>query len=102
MARGHTKYRRIPESEGDRKGRVANKVFPPQKNPFKPIDFELPIFEGSLPSCSPHSMGYTRTSLHVYFPVAKRNSEIVIWYPFVLVSVGAPPNTVQRRCRHTS
>ena len=38
---------------------------------FKTRDLELPIFEGSLPSCSPHSAGYTRTSVHPYFPVAK-------------------------------
>ena len=38
---------------------------------LKTSDLELPIFEGSLPSCSPHSAGYTRTSVHPYFPVAK-------------------------------
>ena len=38
---------------------------------FKTRDLELPIFEGSLPSYSPHSAGYTRTSVHPYFPVAK-------------------------------
>ena len=31
---GRTKYRRIPESEGDRKG-TSPKVFPPQKNSLK-------------------------------------------------------------------
>ena len=36
---------------------------------FKTRDLELPFFEGSLPSCSPHSAGYTRTFLHPYFPV---------------------------------
>ena len=34
-------------------------------------DLELPMFEGSLLSCSLHSAGYTRTSVHPYFPVAK-------------------------------
>ena len=34
---------------------------------FKTRDLELPFFEGSLPSCWPHSAGYTRTSVHPYF-----------------------------------
>ena len=38
---------------------------------FKTRDLELPIFEGSFTSCSPHSAGYTCTSVHPYFPVAK-------------------------------
>ena len=38
---------------------------------FETRDLELPFFEGSLPSCSPHSAGYNRTFLHPYFPVAK-------------------------------
>ena len=42
------------------------------QKPFKTRDLELPIFEGSLPSCSPHSAGYTCTSVHPYFPVANR------------------------------
>ena len=42
----------------------------PQKL-LKTRDPELPFFEGCLPSCSPHSAGYTRTFLHPYFPVAK-------------------------------
>ena len=37
---------------------------------FKTRDLELPFFEGSLPSCSPHSVGSTRTFLHPYFPLA--------------------------------
>ena len=37
---------------------------------FKTRDLELPNFLGSLPSCSPHSAGHTRTSVHPYFPVA--------------------------------
>ena len=40
---------------------------------FKTRDLELPVFLGSLPSCSPHSAGYTRTSVHPYFPVANKN-----------------------------
>ena len=40
---------------------------------FKTRDLKLPKFEGSLPSCSLHSAGYTRTSVHPYFPVAKGN-----------------------------
>ena len=46
-------------------------VFPPQKNSSKQGIWSLPSFEGSLPSCWPHSAGYTCTSLHPYFPVAK-------------------------------
>ena len=38
---------------------------------FKTRELELPNFEGSLPSCSPHSAGYTRTSVHPHFPLAK-------------------------------
>ena len=37
---------------------------------FKTRDLELPNFWGSLPICSLHSAGYTRTSVHTYFPVA--------------------------------
>ena len=37
---------------------------------FKTRELELPNFEGSLPSCSPHSAGYTRTSVHPHFPLA--------------------------------
>ena len=44
---------------------------PEKKKLFKTRDLELPFFEGSLPSCSPHSVGYTCTSLHPCFPVAK-------------------------------
>ena len=35
-------------------------------------DLELPNFEGSFPSCWLYSVGYTRTSVHPYFPVAER------------------------------
>ena len=66
---GRTKYRRIPESEGDWKGRVPKCSLP--RKFFKTRGLELPFFEGSLPSCSPHSAGYTRTFLHPYFPIAK-------------------------------
>ena len=51
----------------------SQSVLSPEKL-FKTRDLELPFFEGSFPSCSPHSAGYTRTFLHPYFPVAKRNS----------------------------
>ena len=50
--------------------RDESKSVPSPENPFKKRDLELPSFQGSLPSCSPHSVGYTRTSLHLYFPVA--------------------------------
>ena len=46
----------------------SQSVHSPEKL-FKTRDLELPIFEGSVPSCSPHSVGYTRTSVHPYFPV---------------------------------
>ena len=39
---------------------------------FKTRDLELPILQGSLPSCSSHSAGYTSTSVHPCFPVAKK------------------------------
>ena len=39
---------------------------------FKTRDLEFPIFEGSVPRCSPHSTGYTCTSVHPYFPVANK------------------------------
>ena len=39
---------------------------------LKTRDLELPFFEGSLPSCSPHSAGYTHTFVHPYFPVANK------------------------------
>ena len=68
---GCTKYRRIP----GRKGRVPKSVPSPEKL-IKTRDLELPFSEGSLPSCLPHSVGYTRTSLHPYFPVAKKNFPI--------------------------
>ena len=43
---GRTKYRRIPESEGDGKGRVPKCSSPGEL--FKTRDLELPCFEGSL------------------------------------------------------
>ena len=69
---GCKKCRRIPKREGDWQRRVPKCCLP--ENLFKTRDLELPIFEGSLPSCSPHSAGYTRTSVHPYFPVANQNS----------------------------
>ena len=51
-------------------GRDESQSVPCQEKLLKTRDLELPIFEGSVPSCSPHSAGYTRTSVHPYFPVA--------------------------------
>ena len=65
---GRTKYRRIPKCEDDKQGRVPKRSLSRKKKLIKTRDLELPFFEGSLPSCSPHSMGYTRTFLHPYFP----------------------------------
>ena len=48
-------------------------MIPSPEKLFKTRDSELQNFEGSLPSFSPHSAGYTRTSVHPYFPVAKRS-----------------------------
>ena len=44
-------------------GRDESQSVPSPENLFKTRDLELQIFEGSLPSCSPHSAGYTRTSV---------------------------------------
>ena len=46
-------------------GRDESQSVPSPGNLFKTRDLELPIFEGSLPTCSPHSAGYTRTSVHL-------------------------------------
>ena len=55
-------------------GRDESQSVPsPEKKLFNTRDLELPFFEGSLPSCSPHSAGYTRTFVHPYFPVAKQD-----------------------------
>ena len=74
---GRKKYRHIPKCEGDSQGQVPTCSLPGKL--FKTRDLELPIFEGSLPSCSPHSPGYTRTFLHPYFPVANQNSLNLIY-----------------------
>ena len=50
-------------------GRDESQSVPSPEKLFKTRDLELPIFEGSVPSCSPHSAGYTSTSVHPYFPV---------------------------------
>ena len=50
---------------------------------FKTRDLELPIFQGSLPIRSPHSAGYTRTSVHPYFPVANLKIPLLDWKPCV-------------------
>ena len=55
-------------------GRDKSQSVPSPENLFRTRDLELPIFEGSLPSCSPHSAGYTRTSVHPYFPVANKKT----------------------------
>ena len=54
-------------------GRDESQSVPSPEKLLKTKDLELPFFEGSLPSCSPHSAGYTRTSLHPYFPVVEDN-----------------------------
>ena len=50
--------------------RDESQCVPSPEKLFKIRDLELPSFEGCLPNCSPHSAGYTRTSVHPYFPVA--------------------------------
>ena len=55
-------------------GRDESQSVPSPEDLFKTRDLELPNFQGSLPSCSPHSAGYTRTSVNPYFPVAKTKS----------------------------
>ena len=55
-------------------GKDESQSVPSPEKLFKARDLELPIFEGSLPSCSPHSAEYTRTSVHPYIPVAKIRS----------------------------
>ena len=44
---------------------------PSPKELNKTRNMELPFLEGSLPSCSPHSATYTRTTPHPNFRVAK-------------------------------
>ena len=61
-------------------GRDESQSVPSPEKLFKPRDLELPLFEGSLPSCSPHSTGYTRTSLHPYFPVANLSGNMISIY----------------------
>ena len=46
-------------------------MFPPQKHSSKQGIWSSQFLEGSLPSCSPHSAGYTHTFVHPYFPMAK-------------------------------
>ena len=50
--------------------RDESQSVPSPEKLFETRDLELPFFEGSFPSCSPHSVGYTCTILHPYFPVA--------------------------------
>ena len=57
-------------------GRDESQSVPCPEKLFKTRDLELPIFEGSVPSCSPHSAGYTRTSAHPYVPVTNG----FLWY----------------------
>ena len=68
---GRKKCRRIPKREGDWQERVPKRSLHPKTLQNK--RFGAPNVMGSLPSCSPHSVGYTRTSVHPYFPVAKFN-----------------------------
>ena len=55
-------------------GRDESQSVPSPEKLFKTRDLELPTLEGSVPSCSPHSAGYTRTSVHPYFPVTNSDS----------------------------
>ena len=57
-------------------GRDESQSVPSPEKLFKTRDLELPIFEGSVPSCSPHSAEYTRASVHPYFPVTKCCSQV--------------------------
>ena len=50
--------------------RDGSQCVPLPEKLFKTRDLEIPIFEGSLPSCSPQSPGYTCTSVPPYFAVA--------------------------------
>ena len=45
-------------------------------SPLQTRDLELPSFEGSLPSCWPHSAGCTRIFLHPYLPVANVHEDV--------------------------
>ena len=60
-------YRSVRET-----GRDESQSVPSPEKLFKTRDLELPMFEVSVTSCSPHSAGYTRTSEHPYFPVTKK------------------------------
>ena len=92
---GRKKCRRIPK-RGET-GRDKYQSVPSPKKLFKARDLELPIFEGSLPSCSPHSAGYTRSTVHPYFPVANRTSP---WPKHITRSLGngVRKNGVRNRC----
>ena len=76
---GCTKYRRILKSEGDWKGRVPKRSLP--RKTLQKSDLALPFFEGSLPSYSLHSAGYTRTFLHPYFPASKQKNTYIVRPP---------------------
>ena len=66
---GRKKYRRIPKCVRDYHRRVPMCSLP--RTTLQNKGSGVPnCFEGSLPSCWPHSAGYTRTSLHPYFPQA--------------------------------
>ena len=58
---GRKKCRRVPKREGDWQGGVPRCALP-RKKALQNRDLELPIFQGSVPSCSPHPTGSTRTS----------------------------------------
>ena len=66
--------------------RDESQLVPSPEKLIKTRDLELPSFEGSLPSCSPHSAGYTCTFLHPYFPVGKVCAPS-IWHWFNIDSI---------------
>ena len=74
----------VSQSVGET-GRDKSQSVPSPEKLFKIRDLELPIFEGSLPSCLPHSARYTRTSVHLYFPVAK-GRPLTIFFGHFLVT----------------
>ena len=64
---GRKKYSCIPKCEGRLAG-TSPQCVPCSAQLFKTRDLELPMFEGSLLSCSPQAVGYNRTSVDPYFP----------------------------------
>ena len=72
-------------------GRDESQSVPSPEKLFKTRDLELPIFEGTLPSCSPHSAGYTRPSVHPYFPVPNASLAISNVFSGVHLKDVVPP-----------